>query len=274
MLRVNITSDTGRAGFPSMTVYRDGTVVSQGGAMTRLTPDGLVLLMAPALQSDLLVTSGEIDVDPAFVGGAAGSSIELRRGEVIVRRSTIHADAAVPEQRTEAERIIALAERLADHESWLPADAWAVGPTSAARYTPVMFLLVMAIEDGPGGPDVVLDVADVEWPLPGRLEEFGQAEVEAVEGWASRCGAVAPVEALAVQRALATAPLRSEGEHLDADLDWTASGKHLTVSLVPLLPDDPNSCSVVGNFPEPRIDPVVLLRVDIVRTSALAGCRA
>ena len=239
MLRVNFTSDTGGDRYPSMTVYRDGTVVSRGGAMTRLTPDGLGLLMAPAMQSDLLVTSGEIDVDPAFVGGGAGSSIELRRGEAIVRRSTIHSDAAVPAQRAEAERIEALAERLADHESWLPADAWAVGPTAAARYTPARFRLTMAIEDGPGGSQMLaLDVADVDWPLPGRLEEFGQAEVEAVEGWSFRCGPLTQVEALAVQRALAAAPLRPEGENLDADLDWTASRKHLTVSLVPLLPDD------------------------------------
>ena len=249
MLRVNFTSDTGGARYPSMTVYRDGTVVSQGGAMTRLTPDGLDLLMAPAMQSDLLVTSGEIDVDPAYVGGGAGSSIELRRGEVMVRRSTIHSGAAVPAQRTEAERIEALAERLADHESWLPADAWAVGPTAAARYTPDRFRLMIAIEDGPAGPYAALDVADVDWPLPGRLEEFGQAEVEAVEGWSFRCGPLTQVEALAVQRALAAAPLRPKYEGLDADLDWAASRKHLTVSLVPLLPDDPNTCAVVGNFP-------------------------
>ena len=221
-------------------------------------------LIAPAMQSDLLVASGEIDVDPAFVGGGAGSSIELRRGEMIVRRSTIHSDAAVPAQRTEAERIEALAERLADHESWLPADAWAVGPTAAARYTPARFRLTMAIEEArPAGPYAALDVADVDWPLPGRLEEFGQAELEAVEGWSFRCGPLTQVEALAVQRALAAAPLRPEGENLDADLDWAASRKHLTVSLVPLPPDDTNSCAVVGNFPEPRIDPVVLLRVDI-----------
>jgi hypothetical protein len=268
MLRVNFTTDTGGARYPSMTVYRDGTVVSQGGAMTRLTPDGMGLLMAPAMQSDLLVTSGEIDVDPAFVGGGGGSSIELRRGEVIVRRETIHSDAAVPAQRAEAQRIEALAARLADHESWLPADAWTVAPTAAARYTPVRFRLMMAIEDGPAGPDPALDVADIDWPLAGRLEEFGQAEVEAVEGWSFRCGPLTLVEALAVQRALAAAPLRPEGESLEATLDWPASRKHLTVSLVPLLPDDPSSCTVVGDFPsrgpETTIDPVVLLRVDIL----------
>ena len=252
MLRVNLTSDTGPDRYPSMTVYRDGTVVSRGGAMTRLTPDGLGLLMAPAMESDLLITSGEIDPDPAYVGGGAGSSIELRRDEVIVRRSTIHSGAVLPAQRTEADRIMALAERLADRESWLPADAWAVGPTAAARYAPAEFLLVMAIEDGPGRRDLALDIADVDWPLAGRPESFGKVAAEpgpGVAGWLWRCDPVTPAEALLVQRALAAAPLRSVGENLDADLDWAASRKHLTVSLVPLLPDDPISCAAIGLAP-------------------------
>jgi hypothetical protein len=249
LLRVNITTDTG-TGYPSLTVYRDGTVLSRGGRTTRLTPAGVGLLLAPAIDSNLFVTSSDLGFEPGYVGGGASDIIELRRGDEIIRRSTPLAMAEAT--RAEAERIIALAERLDDHESWLPADAWATGPTSATRYIPPQFLLVTKFEDGPGRSDLALDVADVDWPLPGRLEDFGEAVAEpapGVEGWAWRCGPVTLAEALAVQRALAGAPLRSEGENVDADLDWAAAGRHVTVSLVPLLPDDPLDCAAGGYAP-------------------------
>ena len=249
LLRVNVSSDTGSDRYPSLTVYRDGTVLSRGGEMTRLTPAGVELLLAPAIASDLLLTSGDIGPDPSYVGGGASFSIELRRGEVIVHRSSIHSAAVSPAQRTEADRIIALAELLDDHESWLPASAWASGLTAATRYIPARFLLVTTFEDGPGRRDLALDVADVDWPLPGRLEDFGEAVAEPAPGVAGsdwRCGPVTLAESLAVQRALAAAPPRSEGENVDFDLDWVAAGRHVTLSLVPLLPDDSPGCEAAG----------------------------
>jgi hypothetical protein len=246
LLRVNIVSDTHPGRYPSMTVYGDGSVVSRGGQMTRLTPAGLERLMAPAVNSDLLVASGELDIDPAYVGGVPTWMIDLRRSDVIIRRSTTHSEAVVPSQRIEAERIIALVEQLAGRESWLPADAWATAPIAGARYVPARFLVVTRFEDGPGRTDLALDVADVDWPLGGRLEDFGTALGPAVDGESSRCGLVTLPEALAVQQALTAAPVRPDGEDLDADLDWASAGRHVTVSLVPLLPDDPADCAVAG----------------------------
>ena len=55
-------------------------------------------------------------------------------------------------------------------------------------------------------------------------------------------------EATAVQRALAAAPWVSMGDRLQAELDWTDTG-HVTVSLMPLLPEDPPDCEVDRSWP-------------------------
>ena len=53
-----------------------------------------------------------------------------------------------PATRAEAERLIALAEHLADLESWLPADAWEIGPAAAEPYLASNYLLKVTTYEG------------------------------------------------------------------------------------------------------------------------------
>jgi hypothetical protein len=256
LLRVEIRPDVSAGRMPSMTVYRDGTVLRRAdpdGRITRLTPAGLELLLAPATDSGLFAKSGEIRPDPGYAAGFVTYTIDLRQGEEMVNRSTTNV-LLTPATKAESERIIALAERLDDLESWLPADAWDVGPASATPYVPSHYLLkVTAFKDQPGTvyPPQPLDVADVEWPLPGSLDGFGalQEPPPLGAGTTSRCGVVSLTEAAAVERSLAAAPVTSGGELLQADLGWASSTSHVTVGLRPLLPDDALDCAVDLGWP-------------------------
>ena len=91
-----------------------------------------------------------------------------------------------------------------------------------------------------------LDVAHVEWSLGGRLDNFGDALAKPPlgAGSVSRCGLVTLAGATAVLRALAAAPLVPEAERMKADLTWAVAKSRVTVSLAPLLPDDPRDCAV------------------------------
>lgn len=255
LLRVEIRPDVSVGRFPSLTVYRDGTVLRREGSsgrVTRLTPTGLGTLLASATDSDLLATSGEIGWDPAYVGGFALYSIDLRRGDRIVHRSTTNVPP--PNRTSEANRIITLAEHLDDLESWLPADAWAIGPASATPYVASDYLLKVTVfknQPGVDYPPQPLDVAQVEWPLGGRLDDVGDALTNPPlgAGSVSRCGLVTLAEATAVLRALAAAPLVPEAERMKADLTWAVAASRVTVSLAPLLPDDPRDCAVDPTWP-------------------------
>ncbi len=255
MLRVEIRPDASVGRMPSLTVYRDGSVLRRddaSGRITRLTPSGLALLLAPATESDLLAASGELGSDPAYQGGRTTYTIELRRGQEIVRRETTNSMA--PATRSEAERIIALAEHLDDLESWLPEDVWATKPAAFEPFVASNYLLKVTSFKQPGVdyPAQALDRADVDWPLPGTLEGFGDlpdVEQPLGPGTTSRCGVLTLAEAAAVKRSLAAAPFVPMGERLQADLDWAPSIGHVTVSLIPLLPEDPLDCAVDLSWP-------------------------
>jgi hypothetical protein len=248
-LRVNIETDTGAPRYPSLTVYRDGTVLSQDGRMARLTPAGLAQVLSTASDSNLFVASGDLGFEPGYVGGGARAVIELRRGDDVIRRSTPLATAVAT--RAEADRIIALAEHLVDLESWLPADAWATKPSADTMYVPTDYVLTVTVEKdrpGEGHPLAVVDIADIDWPLAGRLQDFGEPQPDPGLGVGSsaRCGTMTLAESIAVQRALAEAPLARETVSMRAVIDWAAAGSHVTVGIYPLLPEDPHDCTVGG----------------------------
>ena len=257
LLRVEIRGDVseGSGRIPSLTVYRDGTVLrpdDASGRISRLTPQGISLLLAPAMDSDLLVTSGGIGPDPAYQGGFTSYAIDLRRGEKMVRRGTTNS--LTPTNRAEGERIIALAEHLVDLESWLPSEAWATRPASASPYIASDFLLKVTVtKKQPGSvyQPKPLDVANVDWPLAGHLEDFGEAVTPPPlgAGSTSRCGLVTLEEAVAVERALAAAPPGQTTGKIQTDLDWANANSFVSVSLAPLLPDDLRDCTVDSSFP-------------------------
>ena len=222
-----------------------------GGRITRLSPEGVARLLAPATDSGLFVKSGDIRPAPGYAAGFVTYTIDLRRGEQIVHRSTTNSRTEA--NLAEAERIIALAEHLDALESWLPAEAWATGPASAVPYISSQFLLKLTVfKDRPGAvyPPLPLDMADVDWPLDGRLEDFGKALAKPPlgAGTASRCGVITLAQAIAVQRAL-TVPNVPTSLATQVDLDWAAARSQITVSVSPLLPDDPRDCAVDRSWP-------------------------
>ena len=234
-----------------MTVYRDGTVLRRddtGGHVTRLSATGLERLLAEATNSGLFVTSGKLGSDPTYQGGVTTYAIDLRRDAEVVRRET--SNSIPPETRAEAERIIALAEHLDDLEAWLPGDAWTVGPAAAEPYVAVNYLMKVTTYKGVDDPRPIKDRAEIAWPLPGTLEGFGTvAEDQPLgPGTSSRCGTLTLGEADAVKRALAGAPFEPMNDRTQVRLGWADIG-HLTVTLIPLLPEDPLDCAIDLSWP-------------------------
>ena len=247
LLRVEIRGDVSVGRMTRLTVYRDGTVLhpdQDGGRLTRLTPDGLALLLAPATEAGLFTSSGVIERDPGAINGAFASyAIDLRRADGVVRRWTTNV--SLPADQAETDRIIALARRIADHESWLPPEVWLSAPATATRFVPSQFLLKVGVHDNPlnDQPTAELDVADVDWPLEGGMVDFGRpAEVPVAPDITWRCGTLTFAEAAAVRDSVRATPFVPLGFHSQADLRWRSRGERVTLVLTPVLPDDPAGC--------------------------------
>lgn len=247
LLRVETRGDKSVGRMTRLTVYRDGAVLhpdQDGGRLTRLTPEGLALLLAPATESDVFTSSGVIERDPGATNpDVASYAVDFRVADRLVQRWTTNVSR--PVDGDETARIIALARRIVDHESWLPAEAWLTGPASATRYVPSQFLLKVGVSDNPLN-DVItaeLDVADVDWPLEGRVVDFGRpAEGPVAPDITWRCGALTFAEADAVRDSVSATPFLPLGFHSQADLRWRSRGERITLVLTPVLPDDPPGC--------------------------------
>lgn len=258
-LRVDIRPDVSFGRVPTLTAYRDGTVLrrsDRGGEILRLSADGLARLLAAAAGSGLLERSGDIGPDPSYQAGYTTYSIAFQRSGALVERSVVNAYPA--SRRAEAERLIALAERLATPETWLPAGAWVSGPAATVRWIPDRYFL--DVVDWGYLPDVrePVDVADVAWPLDTGLLEVGQAvELPALGPAAARCAVLQLVDARRVEAALVAAlgaqripsEVRIPAEHLGVDLAWTARSSWVSIGLYALLPDDPSDCSLDRSWP-------------------------
>ncbi len=257
VLRVESRPDVSYGRFPALSVFRDGTVLirtNDGGRVAKLTLEGVTLLVAEAERSNLFAVSGTIPVDPTWQAGFNTSTIDLRRGQKLIHRSTTNAMA--PARRAEGNRIIALAEHLTALETWLPATVWLIGPTAALPYIPAALLLKVSLSADPTGSlsaAAALDVDAVQWPLRGSLADFGKP----ISRWpgdvsTSRCGVISLAEAWSVQSNLAAAwssPAIPPGDRMSATLGWKARQSYVELSLASLLPDDPRDCSIDLSWP-------------------------
>jgi len=185
-----------------------------------------------------------IERDPGATNqDVASYAVDFRVADRLVQRWTTNVSR--PADQDETARIIALARRIVDHESWLSAEAWLTGPASATRYVPSQFLLKVGVSDNPLN-DVItaeLDVADVDWPLDGRMVDFGRpAERPVAPDIIWRCGALTFAEAEAVRDSVRATPFVPLGFHSQADLRWRSRGERVTLVLTPVLPDDPPGC--------------------------------
>lgn len=242
-------------------VYRDGTVLRGigPGAITRLTPAAVDSLLAEVL-GDPALGVGDIAPDPAHQAGFTSFIVMVRDSDALVRRGVTNA--SPPERRAEADRVIALVERLLALDTWLPPSSWVVPPQASEPWVPARYQLKVTDWGYPSQAPLQADVADVDWPLPGTPTDLGEP-IDADDGYApgdpngpkaTRCGVLGLEGALAVQAAL-NAGLGSpeiritEQEWSVADLAWAERDSHLAISLHVLLPDDPQDCSVDTGWP-------------------------
>ncbi|HEX5589597.1 MAG TPA: hypothetical protein VFX65_04840 [Candidatus Limnocylindrales bacterium] len=238
---------------PDVSVYRDGTVLRRtddGGDVMRLTSDGLAQVEAVADDSGLLRASTDIGPDPNHAAGFTTYSITFAANGVTVRRSVAN---AFPEAfRAEAQRFIALADRLATLDRWLPASAWLIGPAGAEPWIPDRY--VLKVIDWGYVPDLVppVDFADVVWPLDeGPLEVGDPADMSDLGAAAARCAVLPLDDARWIEVALSAAfrDQRIPAAYLQADLAWAERGSFLSIGLHVLLPDDADDCSLDPSWP-------------------------
>jgi len=265
LLRVSIVGEvTGPGWTPDLSVYADGNVIRpepEGHrVVSRLGAGGLAALLEVVDDSGLVEKDGFISWKPSYVGGFTTYGIEVRRGDKIIKQSTV--DAAIALDRPAAERLIALVERLIDLEHLLPADAWTIAPGAATPFVPSLLLAKITRFDRPylAGADELLDVGSVPWPLEGRLLDFGDevAGPPMGAGTSSRCAPISLDDAVKIQAALAAAPWRdADGEVASSipEATWMTAvfstqdrAGHVYVSLVNLLPDE-DDCSSGPGWP-------------------------
>ncbi len=183
--------------------------------------------------------------DPTYQGGVTMYAIDLRRGDEFVRRET--SNSMAPATKAEAERLIALAEHLADLEAWLPDGCLGrdlrralcrgeLPPEGHSVQAARRRLSVRA-----HGP-VRRPVADARIAR-GLRRVSGLEQQPLGAGTSSRCGLLTSAEATAVRRALAAAPWGSMGDRQQAELDWSDVG-HVTVVWSPSSPRTQLDCEV------------------------------
>ena len=255
-LRVEIRPDASVGSMPLMTVYSDGTVLRRDGHRRPDHPTqriwGLERVLTEARNSGLFAKSGELGSDPTYQGGVTMYAIELRQDAAVVRRETSNSMApAGPGRRPNGSS--------PSPNTWttirvrgyrrMPGDPTVAEPDDVCIELHPQGHVVQASSTSAYPPEP-MDVTDVQWPLPGSLEGFGEFPIDQQPlgpGTSSRCGPLTLAEATAVQRALAAAPWVSMGDRQQAELGSDVG--HVTVSLIPLLPDDPLDCEVDLSWP-------------------------
>jgi hypothetical protein len=247
LLRVTTYPDVYAAPIPpDLSVYSDGSVLTPGWRLPgfegtrfvvrRLSSAGLARIReafsAAVPRAGVLGT-----IPPATVGTASGYAtylVSVRRGGELVTARTTNASAG-----TGVKDLVAMAERWTDPGSLLGPDAWA--DATPLAYVPERWsAYVTASPDccsEPGRPD-----ASLLEPVLGPPEAFG--EIIAAEGPVIRCGVLdaSTRETLAGVLGLSSVEIGDGSDRSDATLNLGTGNLSLTV--VPLLPDDRDGCSL------------------------------
>jgi len=175
-------------------------------------------------------------------------AVDLRTDVGLVHRSA--PNAYDKKDAKAAGALIALAEGLAEPASFLPERAWLVAPKMAGPYVASNYLLEVTTQPYGGdreAPDAPRDLADVAWPLGGRLVDWGtEYDVDLGDPAATyRCGTLDLEAAAKVSGALGpdwSSEQLPESDWMMASLLWPERVAMVDLALSNLLPDDPVAC--------------------------------
>ena len=221
---------------PSLSLYADGTVITQGTAwlssdprplvapesVQRLTPAGLARVRARIAAARLSSAA----YPAAAPGDAPDTVLRLDGGRVVVRLGSANPGASFPPAEAAARRPADdLVAALAD----IPALAGPGGVSAPEPYVPSALLLYLVMPGAVGWSQSAVGTGSaLAWTLPVSPSAFGRP---ISPGW--RCGAVAGAGVPALWQAVSGA----------TELDYVADGQtEWTPFVRPLLPDEAAVC--------------------------------
>jgi hypothetical protein len=231
-------ADLGR--YPSIAVYGDGSVITQGPVpaifpgpalpnliVTKLTEAGLQKLLAAAAAAGLLGPDAQYDAtgiadatSADFTVVAAGSKHHISAYALGFSDLTMEGGATNVAARS---RLRAFTRVLGDLRQSLGADA--LGSDAPYVYGS---LRVLAAPGAPQPGDPALARPPLAWPLSTPLATFGAPGTGVATGF--RCGVVTGADLESLRPLLARAT---------SITGWRSGGSDYTLMLLPMLPDDP-----------------------------------
>lgn len=237
---------------PSVAILGDGRVITMGAQtlifpgpalpplqVRRLTEDGLQVVLAEIIATNLFANDVELRGAQGFVADAPDTVFTLHAGDrevtvVVYALGFLDPNAQAPgmtQAEIAAHQVLQrMNDRLTQLDAWLPASAWA--DAAWQPYEPEAFRLYVrdATADPPEAGGIPQETR--AWPLPGDPAAFG--EPQPFFGNGTRCGVVTDTEAATWLTELPAANQLSR---------WSADGNLLyAVAPRPLLPYEEPSC--------------------------------
>lgn len=224
--------------YPIVSVYGDGTVITQGGVpaifpgpalpsliATKLTEAGIQRLLAAAAGAGLLGPDAQYDATGVADATTAQFTVVAGGGRHVVSAYALGIAGPGNEGPFVAvrARLQAFTVLLGDLRTRFAADV--VGADAPFAYTS---LKALARDGAPQSGDPAITRVPLAWPLATPLATFGAPGTGAGTGW--RCGVVTGADLAALK------PLLAQATSITG---WSSGGTIYTMMPLPMLPDDP-----------------------------------
>lgn len=223
--------------YPIISVYGDGTVITQGAVpaifpgpampsliATKLTEAGIQRLLSAAAGAGLLGPDAQYDATGVADATTAQFTVVAGGGRHLVSAYALGIASPGNEGPFAAvrARLQAFTVVLGDLRTRFAADI--AGPDAPFAYTSLRAL----VRDGaPQSGDPAISRVPLAWPLATPLATFGTPGTGAATGW--RCGVVTGTDLATLK------PLLAQATSITG---WSSSGAVYTLMPLPMLPDD------------------------------------
>jgi hypothetical protein len=223
--------------YPIISVYDDGTVITQGAVpaifpgpalpsliATKLSEAGIQRLLAAAAGAGLLGPDAQYDATGVADATTAQFTVVAGGGHHVVSAYALGIAGPGNEGPFAAARarLQAFTVTLGDLRTRFAADV--VGADIPFAYTSLKAL----VRDGaPQSGDPAISRVPLAWPLATSLATFGSPGTGAAAGW--RCGVVTGADLAALK------PLLAQATSITG---WSSGGAVYTLMPLPILPDD------------------------------------